>query len=256
MDELLILLLSRDSLTDYICNYLLMDGHYVEVAEDMEMARFMVQIRKYDLVLIGFPASKEEEMIVSRQLQKLDPGVKLIFLFQFLTQKAVEISHHQDRSQANTNPLKSFMLENLPFLIEQVKLNKVLENFAPPHTVICDRRKELRAATKIPVKYFFQDIQENLSQEEMISRGMDLSKDGIKLIVDDSTIVLPYVSLNMLLPFSSDPVHIIGETKWAREHLRFPWKDVGVKFFNARTEDILRIADYLNLFFVRSNFIQ
>jgi len=255
MDELLILLLSRDSFTDYICNYLLMDGHYVDVAEDMEMARFMIQIRKYDLVFISFATSKEEETIITRQLQKIDPTVKLIFLFQFLTQKAAEISH-QDRSFANVNPVKSFMLENLPFLIEQVKLNKILENFAPPSTVICDRRKEARAIIKIPVKYFFQDIHESLSQEEMISRGMDLSKDGIKLIVDDSTIILPYVSLNVLLPFSADPVRILGETKWARGHLRFPWKDVGVKFFNARTEDILRIADYLNLFFVRNNLIQ
>ena len=35
MEELLILLVSKDSITDYISNYLLMDGHYIDVAENL-----------------------------------------------------------------------------------------------------------------------------------------------------------------------------------------------------------------------------
>ena len=80
MDELLILLVSRDPSTDYICNYLLMDGHYVDIAEDVNEAKLMIQIRKYDLVLIGFSISRLEEIDISGQLKRIDPSVKIIFL--------------------------------------------------------------------------------------------------------------------------------------------------------------------------------
>ncbi len=251
MEELLILLVSRDSFTDYICNYLLMDGHYVDVAENIESATLMIQIRKYDLLLIGLAVSQEEEVIICKELQKFNPSMKIIFLVRLLTQKAEENSK---QGRPYTCPLRSFILENLPTLIKNIQHHKIFENFSPPSTIIYDRRKEIRAAAKIPVKYYFQDINDRLFEEEMISRGIDLSKEGIKLIVDDSTRILPYVNLNMLLPFSSDPVHILGEIKWSREYLRFPWKDVGVKFFSIKHEDIMRIANYITLY-ARQNFI-
>ena len=239
MDELLILLVSEDSFTDYISNYLLMDGHYVDVAENLETTKLMIQIRKYDLLLISFVCSMEKEIDVSKQLKRLDPSIKIVFLFRLLSQKAEEISQQNGLSITS---LKRLITENLSVLIEKIKLKKIFENFSPyhilPHHILPhERRKEIRAVAKIPVKYFFQEIHDKLFQKEMISRGMDLSKDGIKLIVDDSARILPYVNLSMLLPFSADPVHILGEIKWFREHLRFPWKDVGVKFFSIKNED-------------------
>lgn len=245
MGDLLILLVSKDSFADYICNYLLMDGHYVDVVENVEAAKFMVQVRKYDLLILSFEISREEEIAVTQQMQKLDPSLKVLFLFRLLTQKALEISQ-QDRPY--TCPVKSFVLEYLPILVKEVQFTKEFESDPSPSVVTHDRRKEIRASTKILVKYHFSDIYDSF-QEELISKGMDLSKDGIKLIVNDSTRILPYVTLNILLPFSADPIHILGEIKWARGHLRFPWKDVGVKFFNIKTEDILRITDYINLAF-------
>ena len=252
MDELLILLLSKDSFTDYICNYLLMDGHYVEIVDDIEIARQMIQIRKYDLLLISIAKSLEQEMAISRHLQKIDPSLRRLCLFQLVTQKAEEISQY---ATTYTCPVKSFMLENLPLLLEKIQIDKIFEKFSPPNSLYCDRRKEIRAAAKIPVKYYFQDLHARLLQKEMISRGMDLSKEGIKLMVDDSTKILPYVNLNMLLPFSADPVTIQGEIKWSRAYLRFPWKDVGIKFYNIKNEDILKISNYINLF-SRQYFIQ
>jgi len=245
MGDLLILLVSKDSFADYICNYLLMDGHYVDIVENIEAAKFMVQVRKYDLLIISFEISKEEEIVITRQMQKFDPSLKIIFLFQLLTQKVLEISQQE---RPYTCPVKSFVSEYLPILVKEVQLTKEFESDPPPSVVPHDRRKEIRTSTKILVKYHFSDTYDSF-QEEMISKGMDLSKDGIKLIVNDSAKILPFVTLNILLPFSADPIHIFGEIKWAREHLRFPWKDVGVKFFNIKTEDILRITDYINLAF-------
>lgn len=244
VDELLILLLSKDSFTDYICNYLLMDGHYVDVAEDIESAKIMMQIRKYDLLLICFTLPKHEEAIIYKQFKRIDSSIKILSIFQMFTQSSESLSW-QERS--SSCPVAS-ILESLPIVIGKIRLNKLFENLSIPHYIPCDRRREIRAAAKIPVKYYFQDMQENIFPIEMISRGMDLSKDGIKLIVDDSITILPYVNLDMLLPFSADPVHIVGETRWAKGNLRFPWKDVGVQFFNIKSEDILRITDYINLY--------
>ena len=252
MEELLILLVSKDSITDYICNYLLMDGHYIDVAENLETAKIMIQIRKYDLLLISSVFSKEEEMVIFRQLRRLAPSIKINFLFRLLTQNVEEISQQGGLCECS---LKFFIKKNLSALIESIQVNKIFENFSPACTLYHDdRRKEIRAAAKIPVKYYFQEIHDKLFQKEMISRGMDLSKEGIKLIVDDSTKILSYVNLNMLLPFSADPVPILGEIKWSREHLRFPWKEVGVKFFSIKNEDLLKISDYINLY-SRKSFI-
>ena len=245
MGDLLILLVSRDSFADYICNYLLMDGHYVDVVENVDAAKFMVQVRKYDLLIFSFEIPREEEIAITQQMQKLDPSLNILFLFQMLTQKALEIAQHESVYKC---PVKSFILGHLPLLVKEVQLAKEFESDPPPSAVLNDRRKEIRASTKILVKYHFSAICDSF-QEEMISKGMDLSKDGIKLVVSDSARILPYVTLNMLLPFSADPIHILGEIKWAREHLRFPWKDVGVKFFNIKTEDIHRITEYINLAF-------
>ncbi|MEW6380676.1 MAG: PilZ domain-containing protein [bacterium] len=245
MGDLLILLVSKDSFADYICNYLLMDGHYVDIVENVEAAEFMVQVRKYDLLILSSNVKREEEVAITRQMQRLDPSLKLLFLFRLLTQKAIEISQQE---KPNACPIKTLILECLPVLIKEIQLTKEFESDSPPNTMPNDRRKEIRASTKILVKYHFSDIYDSF-QEEMISKGMDLSKDGIKLVVNDSTRILPYVTLNILLPFSADPIHILGEIKWARGHLRFPWKDVGVKFFNIKTEDIHRITDYINLAF-------
>ncbi|MCL6584097.1 MAG: PilZ domain-containing protein [bacterium] len=246
MGDLLILLISKDSFADYICNYLLMDGHYVDTVENIEAAKFMVQVRKYDLLIISSNVTKEEEIAISRQMHKLDPSLRLLFLCRLLTQQAIEISQ-QEKPYAC--PIKSLILEYLPVIIKEIQLAKEFETEPmPPNTMPHDRRKEIRASTKILVKYHFSDMYDSF-QEEMISKGMDLSKDGIKLVVSDSTRILPYVTLNILLPFSADPIHILGEIKWAREHLRFPWKDVGVKFFNIKTEDLHRITDYINLAF-------
>ena len=252
MDELLILLVSKDSITDYISNYLLMDGHYIDVAENFETAEIMIQIRKYDLVIISFPCSKKEEIDIFKQIKRYAPTIKIIFLFRLLSQKAGEFSQQVGLHDCSLN---SFIIKNLSVLIEKIQLNKIFENFSPDCPVYNgDRRKEFRAAAKIPVKYYFKEINDKLFKKEMISRGMDLSKDGIKLIVDDSIKILPYVNLSMLLPSSVDPVHILGEIKWSREHLLFSWKDVGVKFFHIKNEDLLKITDYINLY-SRRNFI-
>ena len=73
MCDLFILIVSDDiNFKDYLSNYLLMDGNYVETADQLDNARRMLKNMKYDLVIIRLNSFKDENnMLSAKEVHRL-----------------------------------------------------------------------------------------------------------------------------------------------------------------------------------------
>jgi CheY-like chemotaxis protein len=236
MGDLFILVVSDDSnFRDYLCNYLLMDGHYVDCAKNPNIARQMLRRMQYDLVLLSVSGyNHDSDILTTEEVREISPNTEIVFLFN----PNCKVEKQYLTSQEVRNCLlKPFLLEDLPSVLQKVEkenakrkvLNGSLRHiYKPPK----ERRKHCRIPADIPIKYTFVSPLGNLPSEENLSKLINMSREGVMFRADFRAKLSEFVYLNILLPTSTIPINIEGEIRWERFNSSEPWRYVGVSFAN------------------------
>ena len=236
MGDLFILVVSSDNnFRDYICNYLLMDGHYVDTANHSQTARQMLQRIQYDLVLLSISnLDNVDDLLSIEEIHEINPDTELVFLFNPICNGD---KHCIPKQEVHNCLLRPFILQDLPaVLIKMVMKKKKKEGSFFNGTIkpqrSKDRRRFDRFPADIPIKYTFVSPLGNLPSEESVSKLVNMSQEGVMFRADLRTKLSEFVYLHILLPTSNTPINIEGEIRWERFKSSEPWRYVGVCFYN------------------------
>ena len=236
MGDLFILVVSEDSyFRDYLCNYLLMDGHYVDCAKHSNIARQMLRRMEYDLVLLSVSNfNHDSDILTTEEVNESGTNTEVIFLFN----PNSKIDKERLFSQEVKNCLlKPFLLEDLPSVLKNAEKEKaqrrsisvsLMDIYKPPK----ERRRHGRIPADLPLKYTFVSPLGNLPSEENLSRLVNMSLKGIMFRADVKAKLAEFVYLNILLPTSTISINIEGEIRWERFNSLEPWRYLGVSFAN------------------------
>jgi CheY-like chemotaxis protein len=249
MGDLFLLVISDDSnFRDYLCNYLLMDGHYVDCAKDSNIARQILRRMQYDLILLSVSGYKHDSDILTiEEVREINPNAEIIFLFNSNGKAGKQCLTSQEVKNCL---LKPFLLEDLPSVLQRVEkekdkkrlLNGSLRSIYKPTK---ERRKDSRIPTDIPIKYTFVSPLGNLPSEENISKLINMSREGVMFRADFKAKLSEFVYLHILLPTSTIPINIEGEIRWERFNSSEPWRYVGVSFANLNQENKKQIESFI-----------
>ncbi len=241
MGDLSIFVLSNDlNFKDYLCNYLLMDGHYVDSTNQLSIARQMLQRIHYDLILLSLSDCKQEAGLLSEEeIQEINPESEVIFLLN--TNNEVNNKILSEKKGGNYL-IKTFILDDLPSVLKSVAQRKLLrentsEKALRDNKRFKERRKSFRIKMDIPIKYTFISPLGNIPSEENITKIINISQDGIMFKVDCKVKFMENVYLNILLPTCGTPINIVGEIIWDNFTSSEPWHYIGLKFSNLNKEN-------------------
>ncbi|MBN2374086.1 PilZ domain-containing protein [bacterium] len=251
MVDLFILVVSRDAnFKDYICNHLLMDGHYVDTTDKPDIARRMLQAMRYDLVLLNLSEfSKEIEALSEEEIHEINPDSEVIFLFNPNIENDKDLMPNKRIENCLVEP---FLFDDLPSLLEKVRQEKALrtgkdvESQRKNH-ILRERRKCERIKSEIPVRCTFIYPLGNIPSEENISKIIDIGQGGVMFRIDFRVKFSESVYLNILLPTCTSPINIEGHVIWDRFNSSDPWRYMGVKFFNLNPEHRKQIDSFISL---------
>ena len=249
MGDLFLLVVSDDSnFRDYLCNYLLMDGHYVDCSKDSNIARQMLRRMQYDLVILSITGyDHDSEILTTEEVLDINPNTEVVFLFN----PNCKVGKNSLTNQEVKNCLlKPYLLEDLPSVIRRVEKEKnkrkVLDGsitriYKPPK----ERRKDCRITADLPIKYTFVSPLGNLPSEENISKLINMSREGVMFRADYRAKLSEFVYLHILLPTSTVPINIEGEIRWERFDSSEPWRYVGVNFANLNQGNKKQIESFI-----------
>lgn len=236
MGDLFILVVSDDpNFMDYLCNYLLMDGHYVDCAKHSNVARQMFRRMQYDLVLLSVSGfNHDSDILTTEEVHEISQNTELVFLFNPICKIDKQCLNSQEVKNCL---LKPFLLEDLPSVLQRAEKEKaerryisgsLMHIYKPPK----ERRKHCRIPADIPIKYTFVSPLGNLPSEENLSKLVNMSLEGVMFRADLRAKLSEFVYLHILLPTYTVPINIEGEIRWERFNSLEPWRYVGVSFAN------------------------
>jgi len=234
MGDLFILVVSGDAnFRDYLCNYLLMDGHYVDSATQSNTARQMLQRIQYDLVLMSISQfDHEEDILTTEEIKGMNPATEVVFLFN----PNCDIDKHcVSGKKMHHYLLKPFLLENLPTLLDRIETKKSQRRVVhipsqDEPAIPKERRRSFRVPADIPIRYTFVSPLGNIPSEENVSKTVNMSQEGIMFRADFRAKLSEFVYLHILLPTSTIPLNVEGEIRWERFNSSEPWRYLGVCF--------------------------
>ncbi|MGA1843090.1 MAG: PilZ domain-containing protein [bacterium] len=249
MGDLFILVVSGDAnFRDYLCNYLLMDGHYVDSATQSNTARQMLQRIQYDLVLLSISKfDQEDDVLTTEEIKGMNPATEVVFLFH----PNCDIDKHcVTGKKMHHYLLKPLLLENLPTLLDRIEEEKSQRRGSqfPLHeerSIPKERRRYFRVLADIPIKYTFVSPLGNIPSEENVSKTVNMSQEGIMFRADFRAKLSEFVYLNILLPTSTTPLNIEGEIRWERFNSSEPWRYLGVCFSHVTQVNKKQIKSFI-----------
>jgi len=249
MGDLFILVVSSDNnFRDYICNYLLMDGHYVDTANQSQIARQMLQRIQYDLVLLSISSfDNVDDILTIEEVHEINTHTELVFLFNPICNAD---NHCIPIQEVHNCLLRPFILQDLPAVLLKVIKKKDKREVLNPESRIKpigsqERRRFDRIPADIPIKYTFVSPLGNLPSEESVSKLVNMSQEGLMFRADLKTKLSEFVYLHILLPTSSIPINIEGEIRWERFKSSEPWRYVGVCFSTLNPVIKKQIASFI-----------
>lgn len=250
MGDLYILVVSGDAnFRDYLCNYLLMDGHYVDTANHSDIARKKLQGICFDLILLSVSnLDNKADILTVEEVQEINPNSELVFLFN----PNCEIGQDSENKKGVKNCLlKPYILEDLPAVLQKAlqRKSKRMDTKCPlffKREGSKDRRKHFRIPVDIPIKYTFFSPLGNLPSQENVSKLVNMSEKGVMFRADLKTKLSEFVYLHILLPTITSPINIEGEIRWERFNSMEPWRYVGVSLANMNEINNEQIISFIS----------